>query len=49
VSKYEYAAIIKNGEVLWEHDPQRDGSGCTWCGAYAQVDKDNLCRECFDD
>lgn len=33
----------------WTHDPSRDGSGCTWCGAYAQVDSDNLCRECHDE
>jgi len=35
--------------VRWVHDPSRDGAGCTWCGAYAQVDADNLCRECFPD
>lgn len=32
---------------VWTHDPQRDGAGCSWCGAWAQVDADNLCRECF--
>lgn len=32
----------------WEHDENRDGGGCTWCGAFAQVDSDNLCRECWD-
>lgn len=32
----------------WTHDPTRDGAGCSWCGAYAQVDADNLCRECWE-
>lgn len=32
----------------WVHDPQRDGAGCGFCGAWAQVDEDNLCRECFE-
>lgn len=30
----------------WTHDPDRDGSGCSWCGAWAQVNSDNLCRDC---
>lgn len=33
----------------WVHDPSRDGAGCTWCGSFAQVDADNLCRDCFAD
>lgn len=32
----------------WQHDPQRDGAGCTWCGIWAQVDADNLCRDCWE-
>lgn len=32
---------------VWTHDPARDGAGCGWCGAYAQVDANNLCEECF--
>lgn len=35
--------------MTWVHDPQRDGAGCTWCGAYAQVDKDNLCENCYEE
>lgn len=30
----------------WTHDPQRDGAGCSWCGAWAKVNNENLCREC---
>lgn len=36
-------------EETWRHDPQRDGAGCGWCGAWAQVDAENLCRECWDE
>lgn len=32
----------------WTHDPHRDGAGCTWCGAFAQVDADNLCIDCWE-
>lgn len=30
----------------WVHDPQRDGAGCGFCGSFAQVNSDNLCRDC---
>ena len=33
----------------WVHDPSRDGAGCTWCGSFAMVDADNLCRECWEE
>lgn len=32
----------------WVHDPDRDGTGCGWCGSWAQVNDENFCRECFD-
>lgn len=31
----------------WTHDPSRDGAGCSWCGAWAMVDADGLCEDCF--
>jgi len=33
----------------WTHDEARDGAGCGWCGAWAQVNNNNLCQECFDE
>lgn len=33
---------------IWLHDPTRDGAGCTWCGAWAQVNDENLCRRCWE-
>ena len=41
--------IATDEDHRWVHDPQRDGAGCTFCGAYAQVDADNLCRDCHDE
>lgn len=32
----------------WRHDPARDGAGCSWCGAWAKVSDENLCRGCHD-
>jgi hypothetical protein len=32
----------------WIHDPARDGAGCSWCGAYAQVNDECECRECWE-
>lgn len=40
--------IVPRPALVWHHDPARDGSGCSWCGAWAQTDADNLCAECFD-
>lgn len=31
----------------WVHAPSRDGSGCVECGAFAQVNPDGECRDCF--
>lgn len=42
----EWTRISEN-VMSWKHDEQRDGAGCTWCGAFAQVNSDNLCRECY--
>lgn len=46
-----YYFTWRDGECFlvapWKHDPARDGSGCTWCGAYAQVDENNLCEDCY--
>jgi len=33
----------------WVHSEIRDGGGCSWCGAWAQVDEDCLCRECYEE
>lgn len=32
----------------WEHDPDRDGGGCTWCGAWAKVNGDLACESCWE-
>jgi len=32
----------------WVHAPARDGAGCSWCGTWAMVNGDGMCRECFE-
>lgn len=39
----------EDGEDEWVHDPSRDGAGCSWCGGFAKVNADNLCRECHEE
>lgn len=29
--------------------PTSRSGGCTWCGAWAIVDDDNLCQDCWED
>lgn len=32
----------------WCHDPTSDGSGCCECGAWAQVNQEHLCEDCWE-
>lgn len=44
-----WADVQSAARGQWEHDPSRDGAGCGWCGAWAQVNSDGLCEDCWSE